>query len=331
MNIYEYLTSPDIAAHCEKIGHVFNPLEMAVIVQLSNKPIKDKHIAWREIIADYPDMPIHESVNFKARDSLHDYLREFIALEEKAIEHFMSPGKNTIYRYAVNLRSILDNEIVDEWYSGVYSTYENLWAAFCEHWDVVDDRVTDVKIIKHTLDSDEDFGMLVDLSGNTLDLYYEFYNGIDILDMVFIHVPVPFEKGDLVTTYDKGIGHPNGRPQVLDWIPQWRGSRHPYEDYLSGKHGDGSDNVAQCYYFDNGHLILDYAIYGTLCLQYFKGELEGRERFLKYLSKYIKSQDDNLDWILNVYYKFRMEEESEKANSLFDGWYWSLEKEDSIE
>jgi len=31
MKIYDFLRSPDIAAHCEKIGHVYNPLEIAVV------------------------------------------------------------------------------------------------------------------------------------------------------------------------------------------------------------------------------------------------------------------------------------------------------------
>ena len=49
MNIYDFFKSPDIAAHCKKIGHEFNSLEMAVIVDISGKPLKDKFAAWREI------------------------------------------------------------------------------------------------------------------------------------------------------------------------------------------------------------------------------------------------------------------------------------------
>lgn len=38
MNICTYLRSPDIAAHCEKIDHVFSPLDMAVIITKSPTP-----------------------------------------------------------------------------------------------------------------------------------------------------------------------------------------------------------------------------------------------------------------------------------------------------
>ena len=45
MNIYDYFHSNDIAEHCKKIGHVFSPLDMAVIIEKSDKPIRKKHAA----------------------------------------------------------------------------------------------------------------------------------------------------------------------------------------------------------------------------------------------------------------------------------------------
>lgn len=43
MNIYDYLGSPDIAAHCEAIHHVFNPLEVStysLVVDVSQRTAK---------------------------------------------------------------------------------------------------------------------------------------------------------------------------------------------------------------------------------------------------------------------------------------------------
>ena len=59
MDIYSFIKSPDVARHCEKIGHKFNPLEMAVIVAQSDKTVKEKHAAWQQIIANYSDMPMN--------------------------------------------------------------------------------------------------------------------------------------------------------------------------------------------------------------------------------------------------------------------------------
>ncbi|MCL2153155.1 MAG: hypothetical protein FWH57_09415 [Oscillospiraceae bacterium] len=335
MNIYEYLTSPDIAAHCEKIGHVFNPLEMAVIVELSNKPMKEKHVAWREIIADYPDMPIQESVNFKARDSLHNYLLELIAIEEKAIEGFYTQSNDVIYRSSF-FRFYGDNKNFPVGFPECYLTAQNAISAAQQDLESIIDSVREIYICKDQIkneaysirDPDHPIGALFDYFGNLLGLEYiplgldkSFpKTSIDLLSDIFVHIPVPFEKGDLVTMdIDK--------PRVLVWTPQWGGTRHPSEDCLSGHQSYGSYIFAQCYYFDNDHLILDYIKYKPLNLQYFKGELEGQERFLEYLSKYMKAKDDNIDWLINVFSKFKAETEYEKIKGYFDGWYQSLEKE----
>ena len=60
MNIYKYLRSPDIAEHCKDIGKTFSPLEMAIIIQMSNCTLAEKHEGYRQIISEYPDMQIPE-------------------------------------------------------------------------------------------------------------------------------------------------------------------------------------------------------------------------------------------------------------------------------
>jgi len=36
-------------AHCKKLNHEFNTLEMAVIITKNNKTLKEKHEAWAVI------------------------------------------------------------------------------------------------------------------------------------------------------------------------------------------------------------------------------------------------------------------------------------------
>jgi hypothetical protein len=231
MNIYDFFHSPDIAEHCRKIEHVFKPLDMAIIVAISDKPIKEKLAAYKAIITEYPDIPIHESLNFKAKPSLHEYLRELIERKGKSLE--------------------------------------------------------------------------------------------DELNMIFFHLPIPFEKGDLVMTEEE-------KPFVLDWLPHWgTGNKFTYEDYVAGKNGDGSDMIANCYHINQGRLERDYVHNGVYCLRYFTGELKGQEKFLKYLSQYIKTKDDSIDWLIAVYCKFKSEAEHENWNELFgSGWFRSLEEEE---
>lgn len=51
MDIYSFINSKDIEAHCRKIGYHFNPLESAYLIWQSAKhSIEEKHKAYRENI-----------------------------------------------------------------------------------------------------------------------------------------------------------------------------------------------------------------------------------------------------------------------------------------
>jgi hypothetical protein len=147
--------------------------------------------------------------------------------------------------------------------------------------------------------------------------------------MIFFHLPVPFEKGDIIMIE-------GGEPGVLTSIPHWWGKDERtdnlyYEDFLAGKRGDGSDMTCNSVYFGNdGGLIEDHEPFSLLDLRYYRKELKGRERFLKYLSYYIKENNNNIAWLINVFYKFQAEAESEKASSLFGGFYLTLEESEKL-
>ena len=88
MNIYDYFCSSDIAEYCKSIGHSFTPVEMAWIIEQSPKTIKQKSLAFQELLEDYPDMPFHPSVDFKVKTSLHDYLRALVKYRANLLRNF---------------------------------------------------------------------------------------------------------------------------------------------------------------------------------------------------------------------------------------------------
>lgn len=317
MNIYDFFHSADIAEHCRNINHQFSPLDMAAIIYLSDKPKEQQHEAYRQIIAEYPDMPIHRSLNFDARDSLHDYLRELIAYEERAIRAITEPENGAVFRASVCYYGTIGD--VD----GSYSTFEKAASAIREHWDWDGDKVEYAVIRKEHIDSFfRNREVTVDNKGNVFRVSYHEEGAPDLLDMHFFHLPVPFVKGDLVTFND-------GKPYVLDWLPHWiNDERRKYEDYIIGKRGDGSDMCATGYFMHEGELSRDNGPpYMIWQLSYYKGELKGEDRFLKYLSKYIKEKDESLDHLIAVYMKFYTEAQSEQFSKLFGGWYLPLEDE----
>ena len=282
MNIYDYFNSRDIAEHCRKIGHVFSTLDMAVIVANSNKTIREKHEAYREIIAGCPDMAVSERNCFDAQESLHNYLRELIDWEEKTIAEFYTPGEGVVYqahvRYYDSCRC--DHEC--------YRTIPQALAAFNNKWEKADwenGKVTSVDIHKITVDTDTDERYFPYASFNSdgeLIYFCEYERRPDPLEMIFIHLPLPFEKGDILEAW--------GEIFVLDWLPHWGGFGPKYEDRVSGKaeFSDSSDMIGWGLYVgDNGVLYGDHTgMYDSY--KYYRGKFTGNERLLHYVSLFMK-------------------------------------------
>ena len=330
MNIYDYFHSPDIAEHCKKIGHVFSPLDMAVIIAKSGKPKETKHSAWREIIQCCPDMSIHESMNFKARGSLHDHLKELIAREEKHIAAFYTPQEGAVYHYSMKHTISFGRceSIQDE---HRFSSVENALCA-AQNWlkEAENDDIIGFSIQKMSIDSFTDGYELhdyayFDINANLCDIYCASPDNAahvkDDLNMIFIDIPVPFEKGDLVEL--------EGMPYVLNWLPHWAAGKRSYSDYVSGRRGDGSDMNAHCYSIDrDGHLTND-DYWNFFKLGFYRGELKDQNRFLKYLSRYIKSGDESVDWLINVFIKIKAEADIEKHSIFFSSNYIPIEQEET--
>jgi hypothetical protein len=321
MDIYSFIPSRDIEEHCRKIGRDFNPLECAVIISNSDKTLAEKHAAYQYIIDNMLDMSIPESLHWHYHESLHDVLRSLLEWETAQIKRFedYSVGSES-FVYLVTARingeptysSINDNK--------AYSTPEKALDALREHWER--DEVDSFKISKVWVDSEKCVEFYMTYDGEYIFFYTNDYADITEypLDLIFIDVPVPFVKGDIVAI--KGTN----TPYVLDMMPQFD-KRYP--DHVSGKLGDGSDFMMSGYSYDE-----EFALYCDHTnpndgwrVEYYRGDLTGRDKFLKYLSEYIKSGDKALDWIIALYLKFEYEEQHRKYARLFGGWYLSLEKE----
>ena len=324
MDIYNYFVSPDIAAHCKNIGHVFNPLEMAVIIALSKKTVKEKHAAWREIITDYPDMPIHESNWFRARESLHGFLREQIAWEEKRLADFYTPGKGAVYRpYTVWKRHDRSSDM------GCYSTAEKAWAEICENvGDWEENRITRAEIYKDFIDGDYGDDVWLNSDGEAFLFSRHGEDPPGELESIFIHIPLPFEKGDLVAF----VGYPENTPCVLIHLPHWN-TEH-YNEQISGKASDGTDMIAWVHFMDDeGQLTYNDNPYFLWELKFFTGTLKGYDRFLRYLSDYMKNKYKNINSLIYALNKIKSKTDAEANNTLTDSgfrnWARYLEAEDA--
>lgn len=285
MDIYSYFNSSDIAEHCKKINHVFDPLEMAVFVAYSDKTIEEKHNAWNEIISNYPDMPIPQKNCFDACESLHDYLRNFIAWEDKWIEDFFTPSTDTVYRHRVTW------DKHDRSSNGCYRTVEKALedAGECYGWDSWPKYGINQFIIdKEIIDTGESRSISFNSNREIIGYANIGPGSPDTLDDIFIDLPVPFKRGDIVECCDFRF--------VVDSLPHFDDGRgKKYEEYLIGKYNDRSDMIGWGLFVDdNGILYGDHT--GTYdSYQYYRGKLKGKERLLHYVSLFIQGKKREID------------------------------------
>jgi hypothetical protein len=258
-------------------------------------------------------------MNFDTRESLREYLCEVIASEEQQTAEFYTPESGAVYRF-----NVLSHGEWNDGSVGSYSTFDKVWQALCEDRDLPEDNITSIKVYKEYIDSTKKAEARFNPNGELLTLYRMGenwdYADYDELEMIFIHLPVPFVTGDLVMSDD-------GEPCVLAHLPHWDEAR--YERQLRGEMSDGTDMVSILYLFCGGCIDLSHD-YGYWNLRYRCGELKGRERFLRCLSGYLK--DDNghkrVDWLLNAFLKYKAEAEYDRVNNSFRDWYHSTETEE---
>ena len=207
MDIYSFIEhgrnprSKEIAEHCKKIGQTWTPFEMALIIGNSNRAMAEKHAAWRELMADYPDMPTYANKDHPVYDSFHKKLIEFMDYEELLTALFMKQEQGTYYTYHVDFEEKHDEEEHDDFFYHLkkehyspttrFSTFKEAWAnaeSYCKSYESDDSlmMVTEVSVSKNFAGSggcyiSADF----DTKGNLYDIFTwakmaeKFYPGID--------------------------------------------------------------------------------------------------------------------------------------------------------
>lgn len=309
MNIYDYFKSADAAEHCKSIGHRFNTIEMAWIVDQSDKTIKEKNKAFRELIESYPDMPFHESVDFRVKTSIHDYLRALIEYREQLVENFEDTTNTSRTCYCLSPYAIMVMNIDAKQYgeNPAFSTIQEALDFARLHW--TEKQYGRVRVLRKLSLKHKDC-ILVDYNYNGEavyvfdkrnlnkkgELYKIFQNGPGDLHDLFLHIPSPFKDGDIVSV--------DSAPVVIKALPHTAKNYHklvsgskkenyPFSDrpefaiyYYMNSKGDVRDS------FPNAHMIKSPYATGigmpTEFLEYYKEPLQDREQILLDLSEYIK-------------------------------------------
>lgn len=307
MNIYEFINSKDIREHCEKIGHKFNSIECAYLIyQSQNHTLPEKHLAWQDLIETMPDTVIEERFNCPHYDSLHDFLRQYMALEDRLLAEFFREGKEYVYQFD----ALYDSDYNSQYYG--YETGECIYQSFsngladekeniAKFWDdLLDFSVVKKKICTTHFEKPYEIRIRFNKSGVPLEIV----NGNNIIseeesylaisfEGFWIDVPTPFQKGDIVfTNHQKSSVAPD--PFVLTYLCTDKETERDKKTCkrLSEK-GDSSDMFAYGYrLIESDGEVYHECDHDYLSLEYFYGDLSGGRRVLKTIQAYYKNKID---------------------------------------
>ena len=290
MRIDDFIESRDIAAYWEKIGYKPSPTECAYLVWQSRRQSVDQKIAaWEELIRDFTDCALLPSDSSqrsacpqKYANSLHAFLRDYIALHKRILADFYRGGDDAAY---YDSDGNLDGgpyhmaaECIGyalQWLSPPHCTR----AAACKRWFGGGKSIT--------LSIREGGAVMgIDTVGLS-ESEEELWNAFEELHFDF---PVPFRKGDIVAAQYSPFARDEQEkvPFVLHRIA---GAR-------DGDARAGLDNLfcmgAYGYFADGCGGVRYDQIENYLALEYYRGDLTGTRRILQAYSDYEKGKIDKV-------------------------------------
>lgn len=322
MDIYNLFESNDMRKHLKKIGYKFSTAEAAFLVYVNDgMTIKQKHAAWREIIDTMPNCSLDARLNMKAIPDFHEFLKKYIALEERFIDEFYR-GENCVWQFEYSCDGDDGASEDGRLFANVGECLNAVEATLDEN----DNCGFDTKFIyiyKQPLSmaGERSRGSMLilnnrkqpisispsGLSGNDSDIYDMSFDGM------WFDFPTPFKHGDIVTPkfgkYSRGKG--GGCSFVLHSLPTWDTEQavkngvpekecEKWDQAFARfkKDGDITDMDAYGYCIrGKAPLFADYPYYD---LEYYRGELKDEQRVLSALSEYMKDEIDLIE-LLDAY------------------------------
>ena len=336
--ISEFVNSKDVRKYLQDIGYEFSTPQAAWLVHRCQRlTMGDRHRAWREIIRDMPDCTMAERRNLKQIDSFHAFLMDYIKLEKRGVQEFMTAG-NCIYRWQYHEIHIEDARYYKYWEDGdgFFQNYHDCINDYRQQMSE-DMGISEVRVLKcgvshsgRQMNRAEKLVLNSNLEILNVSLDYENddeKNLAEAFDGMCFDFPSPFCRGDLLVPCTE-YGSQGYRPFVLSHIATWNSEKmlssgfgesdcpdaRDWEHFdkvveerlKTGDYTDGCtiETVANEY---TGTLYRDHLIASSTDLEYFRGVLEGTQRQLKVLSCYEKGELDEAG-LVNLCCAIRMED-----------------------
>lgn len=297
--IYAFINSNAIAKYCSQLNHQFTSVEIAYLIHQSEQhTIPEKHDAFRKLIETTPDVELKARPCTPHFDSLHDFLKRYMRIEDNCIDLFYKDEPNCIYSFKYLHRDDSKFTEARDIYPDFHSCYEQIKMEIDDPAEMIDLRVTKQWISQGDKETIQKLTLRITPDNTPIGLWEtigcmkeseeKIYMAFDGL---WPEIPTPFKKGDILVAKSKHIIDPD--PFVLDRLPYWTedGSRQRCVD-LHRESGDSSDMDAMGY---------SQEWYGSLCygagpnylqMDYYREDLIGPDRILIAVSEFLKGELD---------------------------------------
>jgi hypothetical protein len=237
MDNYDYIDSKDIREYNRKRKTQFSPMEQAVLVYHSNViPVEDKLQIWHELDETFSEaefQQVHYMIN-KEDKMNKDILRYTIDGFEKALsERHNSNGKQQMYEARFWECDYPDEiHVVNGFFYEFDEAYSFLQAEKSEY--MLDEGLktckTKAEIIRVNIGEAYGRKGKIYVYDNDMDLIHIYPEGNvfeeNSLWSVYLKIPLPFKKGDLVKTNDAD----KVMYGIINYDNQWE-TLYPHDKY----------------------------------------------------------------------------------------------------
>lgn len=307
---YDIINSKAISNYCRKIMYQFNIEELAVLVYRNNEMnIEEKIVKYQDLIDNYTDMEVIERINCKHYDSVKTLIQEEINRLKNLYENFIKEDKKCAYIWYEYNKTTKKEELSPYHISrNLKETYKDVYDDVVSYVKEYDDTISFTIIKKFFGEKERTICSKYNVINKKIILINIYEDEDTYLDInnIFVYMPTPFKKGDILIAKNKKMSNigDNGDIFVLDNLVTWH--ENIKECLAKGNH-DSSDMVGYGYYLydDKAEFTYDDK-WDYDSFEYYEGKLEGNNRILKAISSYLKGEID-MELLIHAYDVFKIE------------------------
>ena len=316
---YNLINSKAISDYCRSIKHKFNTEELAVLVYRNKKMnIEEKIDKYKDLIKNYPDMEVIERINCKHYDSIKEMIENEISRLEDLYHKFISKNEDCIYTWIEYNKSTLQYDYRNT-IKNTKKTFEEAYKEVSDYVKEYNDTISFEIIMKDFNNWENNITGYYVIENEEIKLINLIENKNNFLDIdnIFLNIPTPFKKGDILISNSKCKNYGDfGEIFVLDYLSTWRDG---LDELLKKGNYDSSDMIGYGYYLygeDSTEIVLDNK-WDYDSFEYYDGELTGKNRILKDISSFIKGKI-GLELFIHAYDFYKTEYNNKMANFYTD-------------